>query len=225
MIVTSVPYSRWQAAQEYERQANSRMVLSGLRWNQWWFNVFGGYEILRGCNFPNVLEVGCGRDTNVRLILPLIKFERLYLEDPLIADYLPTLKQRINYPMQFVDFASASLENLPWYFTGFDLLICINVLDHVQDAIQCFAEMRRVLKPGGVLILGQDLSNAEDYKLCPDSWDDVGHPIKLDEETINAQLPSFTPLYKKVLPREQGRNPRCHYGTMALIARKDFIKT
>jgi len=77
------------------------------------------------------------------------------------------------------------------------------------------------LKTGGVLIIGQDMSNAEDLQLCPESWTDVGHPIKMDDEYLDAQTQGLSILFKNILPREKGRNPRCHYGTYLFIGQKD----
>jgi hypothetical protein len=80
--------------------------------------------------------------------------------------------------------------------------------------------MHRVLRIDGILIIGQDMSNAEDLKLCPESWTDIGHPIKLDMEFLDSQTQGFSPLYRKILPRQQGRNPKCHYGTYLYIGQK-----
>ena len=90
-----------------------------------------------------------------------------------------------------------------------------NVLDHVQDAPKCIQEAIRITKAGGCLVIGQDLSDEGDRERV---GFDVGHPIMLDQAVLDsALLPLLSPLYYKILPREQGRNPSAHYGTYLLI--------
>lgn len=159
----------------------------------------------------------------------------MYLEDPLIELYITQ-----TYEKRFLRFfkkeyetnvsklvrrynavvTEKKLEELPFQSGTIDLLVCINVLDHVFDFHRCMDQMCRVLKRGGILIIGQDLSNEEDKSLCPESWDDIGHPIKLDENTIADKLRLFKPLMFKILSREEGRNPAAHYGTYLFIGEK-----
>lgn len=47
-----------------------------------------------------------------------------------------------------------SAENLPYADNTFDVVYSSHVLEHVQSEIEALQEMKRVLKPGGVLIIG-----------------------------------------------------------------------
>ena len=106
-------------------------------------------------------------------------------------------------------------ESIPFPDAGFDLVICINVLDHVRDVPRCLDEMRRVLRPGGHLVLGQDLTDARDVEVVPE---DVAHPIRLEHETLDAMLdPAYAPVFRRRLERSQGRNPAAHCGTYLFI--------
>jgi SAM-dependent methyltransferase len=245
VIVTRVSHDRWRKAQAFEVEAIRSVIEAHDDWNIWWKKKFDNYKLLEGKKMPRILEVGCGPFTNLRLILPLVQTDEIYLEDPLLQSYMdfrpPTpMTSRIDrllgrqaspaepvYIQKLfrdtthrVHMTSAPLEELPWRDELVDLVICINVLDHVYDYQMCMAQMNRVLKKGGILVFGQDLSNEEDYKLEPSSWKDVGHPIKLDENIIDEQLRNYKPLLKRILPRDQGRNPNAHYGTYLLIATK-----
>ena len=46
-------------------------------------------------------------------------------------------------------------ERLPFNDTAFDLVVAVTVLCFVRDAERAFAEMARVLKPGGRLVIGE----------------------------------------------------------------------
>jgi SAM-dependent methyltransferase len=234
--VLRIDSDRWRTAQEFELRFAQNTIDVGDDYNLWWYAAFNRYEVLKGKDFTNVIEVGCGPHTNIRLILPLIRFEHLWLEDPLIHEYVKMKKERRilrflrftspttiaslarRYPVSLL---SEKLEDLSLPDKSIDLCICINVLDHVQDVDQCFRQMRRILR-SGVLILAQDLSNEEDRKRCPESWSDIGHPIKMDAEFLDSQLREMAPLYRRILPREEGRNPRCHYGTYLFIGQQNL---
>ena len=45
-------------------------------------------------------------------------------------------------------------ENLPYANDDFDIVYCSHVLEHVNDEIKSLQEIKRVLKPSGVLIVG-----------------------------------------------------------------------
>lgn len=80
--------------------------------------------------------------------------------------------------------------------------------------------MEQVIAHGGYLILGQDLTNAEDMQNCPDVLTDTKHPILLDMDALKPHLDAYRLVHSKLLPREQGRNPKAHYGTLIYIGRK-----
>jgi 2-polyprenyl-6-hydroxyphenyl methylase/3-demethylubiquinone-9 3-methyltransferase len=43
-------------------------------------------------------------------------------------------------------------EALPYADAAFDIVVCVDVLEHVQDLSKVLAEVARVLKPGGVFL-------------------------------------------------------------------------
>jgi SAM-dependent methyltransferase len=239
VIVTKVSKARWQKAQQFEADFAREILQTGDDWNLWWKKQFKDYATLKGKKLPRILEVGCGPHTNARIILPLIQTQEVYLEDPLLETYLEfeapvglagRVKKRpaqraflwdiLKDKRYRAHFSASPLEDLPFRDGLVDLVICINVLDHVYDYTSCMREMTRVLRRGGYLVLGQDLSNEEDFQQAPDSWKDVGHPIKLDEAALDAELGAFRSEFRRILPRQSGRNPRAHYGTYLGILKK-----
>jgi SAM-dependent methyltransferase len=45
------------------------------------------------------------------------------------------------------------LEQLPWEDGVFDLITCLDVIEHVPDDVAALAELRRVARPGGFLLV------------------------------------------------------------------------
>ena len=69
---------------------------------------------------------------------------------------LETARTRVD-----ADFRQANLESLPFEDGAFDLVLCSQVIEHVLDAAAAAAELARVLRPGGTLVISTD--NARNY--------------------------------------------------------------
>lgn len=90
---------------------------------------------------PAVLDIGCG-SSMVIVALP----EAVGLEvGGKKLRYLRQLGRRL---------AKGELRRLPFRDGQFDQVVCSNVIEHLPEAEVSFAEVRRVLKPGGVLVVG-----------------------------------------------------------------------
>jgi SAM-dependent methyltransferase len=60
----------------------------------------------------------------------------------------------LNSPLADVYF---DLEHLPFPDSDFDVILCSHVLEHVADDQSCMRELRRVLRPGGFMLLSVPL--------------------------------------------------------------------
>src|SRR3954469_2747179 len=69
---------------------------------------------------------------------------------------LETARARVD-----ADFRQANLESLPFEDGAFHLVLCSQVIEHVLDAAAAAAELARVLRPGGRLVISTD--NARNY--------------------------------------------------------------
>lgn len=49
-----------------------------------------------------------------------------------------------------IRYRAGMAESLPWQTSYFDVVVCVDVLEHVKDPRQAIAEIARVLKPGGM---------------------------------------------------------------------------
>jgi len=115
-----------------------------VRYNRWMF------ERLRRWIGRSVLEIGSGIGN---LSAFLVDRERLVLTDTR-EEYLSRLRQR------FADRPNVSVARL--YLPDddravagqrFDTVICLNVLEHVDDDLSALHAIRRLLGPGGRLVL------------------------------------------------------------------------
>jgi SAM-dependent methyltransferase len=232
--VKKVSKERWQKAQNFELELWKKSARLGVfgkfkyfmrniikgnllscydDWNLWWLVKFDNYFFLKDLN--TAIEIGCGPFSNMRLIIKKIKCYKPYFSDPLIRDYIKYTDGFVAKSAKkgdiFIDNSPA--EDLPYKDNYFDLVVLINVLDHVRDAEQVLNECIRITRKKGVFIIGQDLTNEEDAKKHP-AIDDPLHPISVDHIFLDNILKGlFTSVYFKLLPRKEGRNPDYHYGT------------
>lgn len=248
-VTTKVSRERWEQAQAWERQHwvntqknmgkfgknliwkmlaafNIKDKYRGNDWNYWWQQQFDNYDFLPE-QMNNMIELGCGPYSNTRLILEKTTPKHVVLSDPLIKTYVNFNNTFVAgmYREGFCTIDDHPIEECPFRSDFFDLSIMINVLDHVKDADLCMQNAMKIVKPGGIFIFGQDLSNDEDMQRRADKPEDIGHPIFLDEEWCNLYLDAgFEPIIRKVLSREEGRNPKGHYATMIFAGRKVVSK-
>jgi len=194
----------------------------GDDWNKWWSSQFNDYDFLPPV-VDDAIEVGCGPYTNLRYVIKRCRPNHMFLSDPLIRTYIQ-FKLSFTadaYRRGFCVLDDHPLEHIPYRDNYFDVLLMINVLDHVKDAGKCMENATRILKQGGILVLGQDLTNEDDLKVLNEDPGLVGHPVKLPEEWFVPRLePHFETVVKKLLPREMGREPANHYATLVFAGRK-----
>jgi ubiquinone/menaquinone biosynthesis C-methylase UbiE len=94
-----------------------------------------------------ILDAGCGTGG---LIKALQQFEPRWTItgldiSPLACAYA---QQRTTAPIE-----EGSVESLPFADKSFDAVVSADVLYHIDDAASALAECRRVLKPGGILVI------------------------------------------------------------------------
>jgi len=213
---------RWKKAQECELKSWLGSPKHHDDWNSWWLHYFKNYECLKDEKFNSYIEVGCGpyaKNTEFFLnIFPDIK--DVSLLEPLLYNFVTAdyhvKKISDQYNAKLIN--SSIEEHEP--SRTYDIVLCINVLDHVKDANLCMQIMNKMLSKNGILILGQDLTNEEDLISDPSSLNDIGHPIKLDHLFFRDHLKKYRHIHQHILPREYGRNPKAHYGTLFYIGKK-----
>jgi len=72
------------------------------------------------------------------------------------------------------------------------------------------------LKIGGVMLFGNDLKSEVDIGIARDTM----HPIMLQENYLKEKFNVYKTLFKKVIPREECRNPDACCGCIFTILQK-----
>jgi len=103
------------------------------------------YEVGLDFSGKTFLDVGCG----TRGVLPIVKAKERIGVDPTIS------KAKHSYAIDEIDitYVSSKAEDLSLEDESVDVVCCNNALNHFEDPDLSLAQMYRVLKPGGVLLL------------------------------------------------------------------------
>lgn len=96
--------------------------------------------------YSTILDVGCGPTCAGQLFSVGIK---TYL-DPLMDSFLKTYPEKLAKGEKICSTA----ENIPKPDESFDVVLCVNALDHMFDPEKALDEIHRVLKRGGIFVLG-----------------------------------------------------------------------
>jgi len=93
-----------------------------------------------------ILDIGCSKGELGLLVRE--KFEEIYGVD--ISEFALKIAEKNGVITQKVNL---NYENLPYENNFFDAIVCLDVIEHIINPFHLLAEIKRVLKPQGVLIL------------------------------------------------------------------------
>jgi ubiquinone/menaquinone biosynthesis C-methylase UbiE len=104
--------------------------------------------LLAGLSFRSVLDIGCGTG---ELLARLEEWQPAHLAGlDISANMIAAAREKLG-PQ--VDLHVGDAESLPWPDGSFDLVTCTNSFHHYPDPTRALAEIKRVLIPGGWLVL------------------------------------------------------------------------
>jgi ubiquinone/menaquinone biosynthesis C-methylase UbiE len=118
-------------------------------------------EFIDGKDKVKIADLGCGMFSTTGSTWPTADIE-IYPSDILAAEYNELLKKYKVIPVIPVE--KQDMECLTYEKDFFDVVHCVNALDHCFNPIQALKEMFRVCKPGGWIYLRHFLNNAEFQK-------------------------------------------------------------
>lgn len=132
-------YNSW--AIQYDTNQNKTRDLEGIALR----------ETLHPLNFEHCLEIGCGTGKNSQWLAE--KSANLTAVD-LSEEMLNGARQKVE--AEHVSFVQADITKA-WSFVDkhFDLISFSLVLEHIADLDHIFAEVNKVLHPGGFVYLGE----------------------------------------------------------------------
>ncbi|MDP7323689.1 MAG: class I SAM-dependent methyltransferase [Candidatus Woesearchaeota archaeon] len=123
-------------------------VIYSLEKQNWWYRARRDllYKVLKGMHkqFDKTLDFGCGVGANLSMLRKISK--------NVIG---------IDYSQKAIDYCAnrgydhavrMSGDNLEFEENSFDLVLCSDVLEHIEDDKTALKEIARVLKPGGILL-------------------------------------------------------------------------
>lgn len=100
----------------------------------------------------------------------------LRITDPGLRAEIESIRARVNY-------IQSPGERIPGGDASYDIVSCINVVDHGRNPAGIVAEINRVLRPGGILVFAVSTLSAAgeakwrfDRRLHPDKWLYRAHP-------------------------------------------------
>ena len=163
----------------------------------------------------NAVELGAGPHTNLRLILAGRQVRHAVVSDPLLPGYLSLERCWVQYAIRngLVCGDDHPAEECPFASDFFDLVVMINVLDHTTDPERCIREAKRITKPGGCLVIGEDLADDASLRSLPDGFD-LMHPSHCSREVLDRTLTvGFDSIFHSILSRNECRAPDVHAGT------------
>ena len=168
-----------------------------------------------------ILDVGCGPTCAGQLFGAGTK---TYL-DPLMDSYLKSYPEKLPEGERICSTA----ENIPKPAESFDVVLCVNALDHMIHPEKALAEMQRVLKRGGTLVLGiflhpRPVAMARRFieKWLPIFREDA-HPYSYTPEVIRSVLDHYFSIQKeiRVFRRDSALFPSIHREDWMFVCKKE----
>ncbi len=203
------------AADEHGSQILGRLARAP-RFNAWMADV------IRPWCGRRVLEIGSGTGNLTRRLVP----RDAYVASDVNPLYLQTLRGlTVDRPYLDVTLTDVTRgDSFPTVPGGFDTVVCLNVVEHVDDDVGALANLRRVLAPGGRAVVlvprGPGLFGTLDEIL--------GHRRRYSEASIRRVALDAGFEVKKILPFNRVGTPawwlngkvlrRRHFGLVQIAA-------
>ena len=118
---------------------SAEQMQKATNYNQWTFDQFK--EFIHG----DILEVGCGVGSFTKLITDQSDFDSMYCIDISSAAIEHIKKREFSKEIRIecIDLINVTGE--------YDFIVCMNVMEHVEDDSKFFKKLTGLMKPGGVL--------------------------------------------------------------------------
>lgn len=108
--------------------------------------------------YQNILDIGCGLCHWSKLLLPYLQPQAAVtaLDNDIIwADGNDQLIAYFEHRGNSIEFVHADAHRLPFEEDSFDVVTCQTVLIHLKNPEKALAEMKRVVRPNGIVICAE----------------------------------------------------------------------
>jgi glycosyltransferase involved in cell wall biosynthesis len=172
------------------------VLSSAPRFNRWMAGAIRPYLGRR------ILEIGAGIGNLSRLLAPgRERYIATDIDDEHLARLRVRLRHRPNFEARLCDLS------IPAHFDGLeaaaDTVVCLNVLEHIEDDLAALGNIRRALAPGGRAVIlvpeGMTLYGELDRVL--------GHRRRYSEPELRAKLESRGFIVERILPFNRVTRP------------------
>jgi SAM-dependent methyltransferase len=140
-----------------------------------------------GGRFPRGVDLGCGDGEHLEWLSEYV--DALYG-----SDYNLLRLQRANAKDVARAVVMADLTEYPAADDSFDLVFCHHVIEHIPDVDAALREMRRILAPGGLALIGTPNEGAAfwrlAYRLSPESRRTTDHVQFFTAATLAERMQS-----------------------------------
>jgi SAM-dependent methyltransferase len=135
-----------------EMQQHTYSIMYEVEGRHWWFagrrRIIEGFLknicAKLGSKSPHILDVGCGTGANLEMLAQFGDAEGVDVS----AEALAFCRER-----GLTKVRQGEAERLPYDDESFDLVTGLDVVEHLDDDVAGLKEMRRVLRPGGYVLL------------------------------------------------------------------------
>ena len=140
----------------YERRAEREYAAPSSPAERGWRKFEGVWKLLEAVlPCEHFLDAGCGDGRHLVAVGRTAgRLTGLDLSEQILA----TARQALDEAALAADLRQGNLEALPFPDEEFDLVLCTQVIEHLLEPERGVAELARVLRPGGRLVLTTDNS-------------------------------------------------------------------
>jgi ubiquinone/menaquinone biosynthesis C-methylase UbiE len=173
---------------------------------------------LLGGSVDRLLDVGCGSGIFLKELARhcrhLVAFD--------LHDELAKVRDMAEKEDFAVDLYRGSARELPFEDESMDAVVCMSVLEHMLDLEPVAVEFARVLRPGGVAVIGVPVQNLMTDLMLKTSY--LTLDAKLEDEHVSTHR-DVLGAFEKAFGKESQRNiPRACPEFLRMYSTARFVK-
>ncbi len=136
-----------------------------FQWLWFYWKAQNLINFIKNKDFHTILDIGCAAGTLTNKVSQILPNSKITGVD-VYSSALAFGKKR--YP--HINFVLSDAHKLPFKKNSFDLIICIETIEHVSDPEKVFMEVKRVLGQNGTFILIMD-SGSWLFRIVWEIWE------------------------------------------------------